>query len=273
MKDFEILKNYCTDPGHNDYIEFVNTPQFTIQFAKDIDKELTYRKINDWDSKGLISAYRKTKQTGWRKFSIVDVIVLSIIAELKNFGLTNTSIENIIHQIKTYPLGQKEKNGAIEFLIYISALPMQHFICILPKNKVQIISKSMLDFKNNVLQEIAQGSCIMLPAFKHTKKFFQLLYSDSTDVKDPSLHGFIKFIDDARINLIINLISNKNYEEVVLTKSTKQQVVLKATSRQSGKFSEKDIVKIIKDKEYQNIRLSRVNGQILNFSREETFKI
>lgn len=70
--------------------------------------DITYRMVNDWDSRGMFDAERQTTR-GWRKFSIVDVIKLSIIKKLKDEGFPLYKLKGILSWL--------EYNPAIEFSI------------------------------------------------------------------------------------------------------------------------------------------------------------
>ncbi|MDI6780640.1 MAG: MerR family transcriptional regulator [bacterium] len=68
--------------------------------------DITYRMINDWDSRGMFDAERQTMR-GWRKFSMIDVIKLSIIKRLKDEGFPLYKLKGILNWL--------ECNPAIEF--------------------------------------------------------------------------------------------------------------------------------------------------------------
>ncbi|MEK7813761.1 MAG: MerR family transcriptional regulator [Candidatus Desantisbacteria bacterium] len=76
------------------------------QLTKQTD--ITYRMINDWDSRGMFDAERQTMR-GWRKFSMIDVIKLSIIKKLKDEGFPLYKLKGILNWL--------EYNPAIEFSI------------------------------------------------------------------------------------------------------------------------------------------------------------
>ena len=80
-------------------METLNEPSFNIDVARRISKRFSYRNINEWESKGLISPYRATKGIGWRKFSAIDMVKLFIISDLKTFGFTNDEINRILNRI------------------------------------------------------------------------------------------------------------------------------------------------------------------------------
>ncbi|MBI4778573.1 MerR family transcriptional regulator [Candidatus Desantisbacteria bacterium] len=70
--------------------------------------DITYRMVNDWDLRGMFDAERQTMR-GWRKFSIVDVIKLSIIKKLKGAGFPLYKLKDILNWLGCNP--------AIEFSI------------------------------------------------------------------------------------------------------------------------------------------------------------
>ncbi|MFH1859666.1 MAG: MerR family transcriptional regulator [bacterium] len=70
--------------------------------------DITYRMVNDWDSRGMFDAERQTTR-GWRRFSMADVIKLSIMKKLKDTGFPLYKLKGILNWL--------ENNPAIEFSI------------------------------------------------------------------------------------------------------------------------------------------------------------
>lgn len=61
----------------------------------DINKTaISYRTINYWESVGLLDDQRKEQGHGWRKFSIVDIVFISLINHLRNLGLSLEKLQN-----------------------------------------------------------------------------------------------------------------------------------------------------------------------------------
>ncbi len=54
---------------------------------------LSYRQVNELGKAGIIQENRKEDKKGWRKFNLIEAIYLSVIAQLKDAGLTNKQIE------------------------------------------------------------------------------------------------------------------------------------------------------------------------------------
>jgi DNA-binding transcriptional MerR regulator len=97
----KISRSVNTDPA------FLNKPRFNINTVKRLRQQLTYRTINEWETRGLISPHRTTKGVGWRKFSAMDVIRLFIISDLKTFGFSNGEIRKILSRVS--PNGRQDR--------------------------------------------------------------------------------------------------------------------------------------------------------------------
>lgn len=58
------------------------------------NKEFTYRVINHWEKNKLIESNRENNR-GWRRYSVMDLVWLYIIKELRNFGVSHDLIQNV----------------------------------------------------------------------------------------------------------------------------------------------------------------------------------
>ena len=79
-----------------EHVTTLNKPIFTIKKSQTFINSITYRKINDWDSKNLISGSRDNAKAGWRKFSLVDIVRFYIINDLRKIGLDIEAIRKIL---------------------------------------------------------------------------------------------------------------------------------------------------------------------------------
>ena len=68
---------------------------------------LSFRIINSWTSSGILDDERKKPQ-GWRKFSTMDIILMTILIELRKFGL---SIEKLKQVKNSLYLPAQESNN------------------------------------------------------------------------------------------------------------------------------------------------------------------
>jgi DNA-binding transcriptional MerR regulator len=90
--------------------QLFHNPRFTLQDAQEMIDDLTYRKINDWDDKGLLSCSREDDKAGWRRFSVIDILKLSVITQLRKFGVTTEKIKTITDKLSSnfdVPAGYK----------------------------------------------------------------------------------------------------------------------------------------------------------------------
>lgn len=98
-KDSYRLKNKNKKVKRNDnFFEkevlyfYNNINGFVQSFALNVKKmrlaegKVSYRVLSHWEKLDLIS-FKKDKEKGWRKYSIVDLVWLEIILILRNFGL------------------------------------------------------------------------------------------------------------------------------------------------------------------------------------------
>lgn len=79
-------------------IENINEPRYYPQQIIKLIPEITSRKLNDWDAKGLLVKHRQS-DNGWRLFSLADVIRLRIIQDLKTYGMSNIQIQKTLNNI------------------------------------------------------------------------------------------------------------------------------------------------------------------------------
>ena len=79
-------------------VENVNKPRYYPQQIIKLIPEITSRKLNDWDAKGLLVKHRESNN-GWRLFSLADVVRLRIIQDLKTYGMSNIQIQKALTDI------------------------------------------------------------------------------------------------------------------------------------------------------------------------------
>ena len=87
-------------PAKELFKPYLRSPLFALKEVVAVAPHITYRKLNDWDERGLLRADRQTKNTGWRRFSVMEVIILQIIADLKRFGFDDKRIRRVRHAIE-----------------------------------------------------------------------------------------------------------------------------------------------------------------------------
>jgi hypothetical protein len=119
-------------------------------------KDLTYRQINHWSEKGLVAATRNNVKSGWRKFSLLDVIKLQIISDLRKFSCSLKTIKIILNNLeKCYFTHLKDKkqstNKSLEFFIFSAMLGKKNFLMVEKDGNISFLNHQEL--KNNLLND------------------------------------------------------------------------------------------------------------------------
>jgi DNA-binding transcriptional MerR regulator len=181
IKDYEYDLNKACDIKSALYANVKNlTPIFRHPFfnLKDCQccvPDLTYRRINDWDRKKLITGSRINKKAGWRKFSPVDIVKLSIISDLRKLGLGIKNIKSIISKISstyadTNATGSKKaKFQQLEYFMACSMLKKKILLLIDETQNVSFFPTKEA-IKYHFKFDKAQDPVLILPFFLYVKK-------------------------------------------------------------------------------------------------------
>jgi DNA-binding transcriptional MerR regulator len=95
----ENMKKY---PGWSILLERINEKMLK---SSDVNRILgiSYRQLSDWEKRGVLKTIfkrsRKKKTTGWRTFSIADLISLGLLREAKRQGISITSLQKVMEGI------------------------------------------------------------------------------------------------------------------------------------------------------------------------------
>ncbi len=83
------IGHYLKDRERNaEYLTSLTEKRYTIK-----DTDTSYRVINHWCNAGLLDGSRDGNENGWRKFSVVDLVWLRVVMELRGFGLSLDKIK------------------------------------------------------------------------------------------------------------------------------------------------------------------------------------
>ena len=99
-------------------VEDINKPRYYPQQIIKLIPEITSRKLNDWDAKGLLVKHRESNN-GWRLFSLADVVRLRIIQDLKTYGMSNIQIQKALTGI--FELNDTKRQYLFETFLNICA--------------------------------------------------------------------------------------------------------------------------------------------------------
>jgi len=265
-------KNYAFAKKHTAYL---NKPRFTIKKSQVFVENITYRKINDWDSKNMISGSRDNVKAGWRKFSLVDIIRFYIIKDLRKYGLDIEKIKKILGNVSNSILDLEKNRKPYKETF----LQLEYFIfsCLSGEKILLLIDKKCNIFffkeKDVVLAHFffdkAYSPLIILPFFSYVRTMFKR-------AKEIKLDSTIAELYENRITKkekkILDIINKKNYESITIKKQNGEINTIKAIEILKGDFTKKEIFDTIEQRDYQTVSILVANGKKLIIKREETFK-
>lgn len=256
-------------------------PRFTIKDLQNLI-DISYTKVNDWENKKLISG--KTTGGAWRKFSIVDLLRFQIIDGLKAVGVESGSILKILSDLEPasipdFEAALKEMN-LFRYKCDFNALEYHFFLCwtgekyyLVVTNKAHLFFLTEADFADFLRDsKMLLSSTILLPFFEYAKKAGQFLNKNITPDENTTIRAILEVPLSFKEKQILGIIQKDEFTEIKITKNGTDFMV-RAKTNEQGKFTVLDVKAAIEKKDYQKIEVARVNGQNINISREETFKV
>ncbi len=260
--------------------EILDFPMFTYKQGRKCVKGLTYRKINFWDSQGFISGSRSKKDTGWRKFSTVDLLIFNIITDLRNLGVSSSFIKNTLGQLDNKVVkidllvDQEEKTIFYKGIQinYLNCCEGDKILLFIFRDGLHLILTEKDSFK--VLPEIyALTPVIILPFYAYAMNISSCLEREYSINQNTTISSLLKNQISIKEKAIVDAVRNDKYREIIITKKNKDKFVLTAESVRSGNFSKKEILDLIDSHNYQDIKASKVNGKIIKIYQKEKIKL
>lgn len=241
----------------------INEPKFYPQQIMRLIPEITSRKINDWDDKGLLPKHRQSS-SGWRLFSLADVIRLRIIQDLKTYGMSNTQIQKSISDI--FELNDTKRLFLFEIFLQICATA----------NKVVILveydGSSSLQLENSAYTNLKMNKgcskpILILPFYDYCMPFMpHKEYNMTVTTCD-----VINDQNRANLSLVADCLIDEECREISLKKNANGlQIKPKKINKN---ITKKDFIKYIQnldEKSFKEIRISLQNGEIKTLSEENS---
>jgi len=274
------LRPFPTQLLHMHETKILDFPIFTYKQAKKYIEGLTYRRINFWDSQGFISGYRTKKNTGWRKFSTMDLLKFNIITDLRNLGVSSSFIKNTLDQLENKVLKEDLLIGQEEKTIFFKEIQVKYVRCFegdkillsIFRDGLHLILNEKDSFK--ALPEIyAMTPAIILPFYVYVMRISSLLEHDYSINQESTLLALLKNQLSIKEEAIINAVRNDKYKKIEIIRKNNDHLLITAKSVRSGKFNKLDILDSIDQKKYQSVKVIKENGQIVTISQTERFWI
>lgn len=241
--------------------EIIEEPVFKIGDIEDV----SYRQINDWEEKGLIAPARVHKQKGWRLFSVMNLLTLKLIRDLKKHNLPNGHIKQVIEYVMSYKLVLQTG--------LINQQQDRAYLLVCDSNKVSLllgknIVSSVFETYSNSHEPI-----LMIPIGNYFCSVVKQYYKCKFMVgKDSDIHPLKNMPINIKEEIILDVIRDKTYNEILIQKRD-EDYIIRPKKRETNRLTEEDIIKLLKEKDFQNIEVKIQNGKIIALTSEEVNKV
>jgi DNA-binding transcriptional MerR regulator len=125
--------------------------QFNQQTYTIGEEKLSSRVLNHWYQSGIITDDRIDNK-GWKKFSFSEIVWISIVIKLRNFGLDLHRIKKVKEQIDYYNTkDSKSKCPLLDFYMLVaitSTIPIKFIV--FESGQAEIVKQSDIDIANQI---------------------------------------------------------------------------------------------------------------------------
>lgn len=227
-----------------------------------LESEVTSRTLNYWEEKNLLPVLRDNNK-GWRKYSIIDLVWINIIVELRKFGLQLDQIKKIKDDIFTQEDNNTNNFIAPELNLYVAS-------CFLNKPSYLIVFANG-NASLGTFQEI--NFSIQLG---FVKNHISISLNDIVSKIIPSKEGKLKpdfsslfELKKEEIDLLFEL-RFKEWDEITLKSKDNKIATIETTTIEESKERISDL---LSKSDYQDIIIKRRDKNIVSIKRTELKRI
>lgn len=249
--------------------DFFNRKIFRVS-----DSSVTYRQINNLEENGLFRSGR-SDDTKWRKLSFKEVLYLDLVRELRKFGFKNSQLIDL-RDIFFGPADLDESKyrdwslftsdlivgtcfgSGVEVVLSIgpdgegSFSDAWSYLFFQSDQQSQLILK-LNGFVNNILKKIG-------------KKPFPIRFAINS-----SLISNTK-LSNKEADLMSRIRSGKSNSITVRLKDGQPELAYVSTELQ-GKFDNSEVERLLNEGNFQDIRIVKRDGKIVDIKKEEVVKL
>ena len=244
-------------------IEDINEPRYYPQQIIKLIPEITSRKLNDWDVKGLLVQHRQNN-SGWRLFSLADVIRLRIIQDLKTYGMSNIQIQKALNDI--FELNDRKRQYLFETFLNICATATKAVIIVEFDGSASFYLEDTA-YVNLKMDKSCCKPVLILPFYGYCMPFMPhneyKMTVTTTDVVNEQ--------NRANLAVIADCLIDEECKEISLKKSNGKLNI--KPKRYNKNVSKQDFIKYIQnldEESFKDIRISLQNGKITTLSEENS---
>lgn len=244
-------------------VENINEPRYYPQQIIKLIPEITSRKLNDWDAKGLLVQHRQS-DNGWRLFSLADVIRLKIIRDLKTYGMSNIQIQKTLNDI--FGLNDMKRRYLFETFLNICATARKVVIIVEFDGSASLYLEDTA-YVNLKMDKSGCKPVLILPFYDYCMPFMPhdeyRMSITTTDVVNEQ--------NRTNLGVIADCLIDEECKEISLKKSNGKLNI--KPKRFNKNVSKQDFIKYIQnldEESFKDIRISLQNGKITTLSEENS---
>ena len=244
-------------------VENINKPRYYPQQIIKLIPEITSRKLNDWDAKGLLVKHRESNN-GWRLFSLADVVRLRIIQDLKTYGMSNIQIQKALTDI--FELNDTKRQYLFETFLNVCATTRKVVIIVEFDGSASLYLEDSA-FVNLKMDKSCCKPVLILPFYDYCMPFMPhneyKMTITTTDVVNEQ--------NRANLAVIADCLIDEECREISLKKSNGKLNI--KPKRFNKNVSKQDFIKYIQnldEESFKDIRISLQNGKITTLSEEDS---
>lgn len=247
----------------------INEPRYYPKQIMKLIPEITSRKINDWDEKGLLIKHRQS-ENGWRLFSLADVIRLRIIQDLKTYGMSNEQIQKALTDI--FEINDRKRLFLFETFLQICATGRKVVIIIEFNGSASLFLEDSA-YTNLKMDNNCYKPVLILPFYNYCMPFMpHKEYKMTVTTSDVANEQ-----DRARIEAVADKLIDKNNKNVNIerkNKRDKEYLVLKTTSTETQiELTDEELMNRVKSKPYTKVIPVMDENGTLSITTEITDKL
>lgn len=251
--------------------------QFTAGDVKEA-AGLSYRQLDDWDSKGAVSS-RREGETGWRKFSPREVFALMVCGEIRRrFGVPVESLR----WVKDFML----QEGADHFSYAVETIAKDGLtIWLLTDLKETFIMDNDLEFEDMLHYGYFRGDDPSAYIFLKINPLVNRLLTAHKPPIELKVHDAVYAVkrnveSQLRVQTnaereVLRLIRQKDFQRVTVHLSNggilRADVEEDLPKADAAKLN-KQILDAIKGREFATVTVRKADGQVVGLNRKSTIK-
>ena len=218
-------------------IDRISRPEDQIYKASDVKElcGLTYRQLNDWDTKRSLLPENEDRGEGWRKYTLHEVFIISILAELKRKFFTATKKLLFVKE----RLSSKGDGHMNAMMVHVTLVGVSQWLITDFEDSLEMVSELEISDKLNqgFFHSEDQVGFVML----NITPIIQRMASFLTEKETPLSHDYISSLQEIKEknDRSLELISGKDI--------TKVEILMKDDTRKTVKVTSKRDVNSIRD--------------------------